>query len=260
MKMLVLLAAAASAAAFFPLKATASSGGPLILNVSGTIMVQESYTNYTSTETNINTITTFSFNQKYIYNLISNSVASTNFPFLLRTNMPPDGYIAFDPTNAFNENVTNGDYYSSGVFYVTNKAGFSYKLNGFDSHGDFYSYIELNDDDVGFYNNFYGAFKGSESTKTQIGTYAETETADLFIHDNPYAYDAGDHPNVILNNETAIEIRSTLKATLVYEGPYTVLSNDRDVSTGGGTGSAVIGAFADGVDATVSSGHFSLLP
>lgn len=259
MKALAVLTVAVMAAVFVPAKAAASSGGPLILNVSGTIVLQaDDGTNHTTTKTNIYTTSTMSFNEKYIYNMISNAVASTNYIYLPPQNLPSDGYIVFSPTNsAINQNVYEADYYSQGLFYVTNKEGYSFNLNGYDTNGDYYSYIELDNDDCGFYNNLYGEYSGSEPVKTGIGTYTETEASILYVHDNPYAFDDADQPSELFDNANAIEIRSTMKASWQGVGGDNALNNTSDVSTGSGTGSAKID-YNDG--ATLSSGHVSLLP
>jgi hypothetical protein len=262
MKTLVLLSAVALAAVFLPGKAAAASVGPLILNASGTIVLQKTMDNHTSSQTNIDTTSTLSFNEKYIYNIVSNAVASTNFPYLTPTNLPADGYIAFAPTNgALNKDVAAGDYYSMGLFYVTNKSGFHFPLSGYDHETNYYSYVELDDDDVGFFDNFLGAYSGSESPKTRIGTYTETEASVLYIHDDPYDFDDGDNPDVVLglDNFNAIEIRSTLKAVWLIEGPDIdlELANTSDASSGGATGSADINGQED---AAVTSGHVSLSP
>lgn len=256
-----MLSAVVLAATFIPVKATAKSG-PLVLNASGTIVIQEDDGTSTSTKTNIYTTTTLSFNEKYIYNLISNAVASTSNPNLTSAQLPADGYIVFDPTNGFANGTVAGQgiyysgglFYEEGLFYVTNKEGFFYPLNGFDETNGYYSFIELDNDDFGFYNYMYGEYSGSEPTKTAVGTYSETEASVLYIHDNPYAIDDADQPGVLYRNYNAIEIRSAMKASWLDNGDNNVLNNS-DVSIGSGSGNARI----DGNDeSTVSSGHVTL--
>jgi hypothetical protein len=99
---------------------------PLILTVKGTV-------EYQKTEgTDEGSMATYSLNEKTVYLLVSNYVANAaNYSFtnIAGTNLPADGYIAFD---------ANWD-----SFYVTNKAGFYYPLRGFDANGQIYSWIEL---------------------------------------------------------------------------------------------------------------------
>jgi hypothetical protein len=188
--------------------------------------------------------------------MISNAVASTGHPQLPSKHLPADGYIIFDSTGDSISGTAGGDDYVGGVFYVTNKSGFFYRLSGPDATNNYYSYVELDSDDFGFNDNFWGAYSGYEPTKTDLGTYSETELSLLYIHDNPYAFDDGDNPSEVFNNENAIEIRSTMTASWQGIGKQ-FESNNRDVSTGSGTGSAVIN-YND--EATMASGHVSLLP
>jgi hypothetical protein len=256
MKALAIFTVAAMVAFFDPAKVGAKTG-PLILTASGTIALGAINASSTSTKTNIYTVSTLSFNEKYIYNMVSNAAASTSYPSLTPTHLPADGYIAFDPNGSdLQENVFEEDYYAQGLFYVTNKSGFYFPLSGFDTTNGYYSYIELDNDDFGFYNNFYGEFSGSEPTKTLAGTYTETEASVFYVHSNPYAFDDGDEPSVVFNNVNAIEIHSAMKASWQYFGAEQ-LTNNSDASIGSGNGSAQIN---NNEGATVTSGKVSLSP
>src|ERR1700761_623174 len=130
MKKFVILAVVAVMAALFVPATAMAKIGPLKLSASGTILLQGSGATFTSSKTNIESTSTFSFNEKYIYNVISNAVARTNYPYLTPTHLPADGYIAFDATNgAIQDNVDGSDFYYQGLFYVTNKEGFYLPLN-----------------------------------------------------------------------------------------------------------------------------------
>jgi hypothetical protein len=262
MKRLIILAAMAATVVLLPSKAAATAN-PLLLNltVSGTVEVwTNSYLFSTNkTETNITSSVNVSFNNKYIYNLISNSVAGaygelgTN---LTPTNLPANGYIAFNVVNADNPEYPYNA--GSGTFYVTNKSGFFYRLSGYDAGTNYYSFIELDDDDFDFYDNFYGAYVGAENDKTSKGTYTEMEPSAFYVHDDPYSYDDGDQPSTVFSNKWAIEIRSNIKAIwTTTNGPYGVPASQSDSSTGSGCGTAMINA---NDNTAVTSGKITLVP
>jgi len=263
MKRLIILAAMAATAVLLPGKAAATAN-PLLLNltVSGTVEVWTNEYNQgtNKTEIDIASSTTVSFNTKYIYNLISNAVANaygeigTN---LTPTNLPANGYIAFNVTNVDNPGYpVNGD---SGTFYVTNKTGFYFPLSGRDATNGYYSFIEFDDDDFDFYDNFYGAYKGSSSNKFPYkGSYTENEPSVFYVHDNPYSYDDGDYPYIVFDNVIAIEIRSNIKAIWNNtNGIYGTPISQSDASTGSGCGTAMIN---DNYNTAVTSGKITLSP
>ena len=164
-----------------------------------------------------------SFNNKYIYNIISNAVAnagsySTN---LASTNLPPDGYVGFNPTGSDGE--------VEGFFYVTNKSGFYLPLSGLDATNGYYSWIELdtkapisaiggyNYTDIGFGSNFNETYHSTYGQKSGNGDVSVTATALLFIHDNPYVFDDADDPQQYNSQNTGIEIRGIMKINQVYK-------------------------------------------
>ncbi len=204
------------------------------LTVTGSAMVQSTAGPLKATTSSL------SFNNKQIYNIISNAVANVTQQWstvISPTTLPANGYIAFNPD-------TN-DGTVQGVFYVTNKAGFYFPLSGYDQNDQYYSWIELDTQNSYFeYNqtplafgwvNFFvgdgGPFNGVAAFSINskgAGTETETSTALLYIHDDPYSYDDADNPNIFWNNfmpqgegddqdgynGNAVEIRGVLAATL----------------------------------------------
>lgn len=220
-----------------------TSKADLVLNVSATGQFQKAY--YPGS--NVATTVTLAINNKYIYNIISNAVANTGYwainDCIAPTNLPANGYIAYNPTNY------DGTVY--GVFYVTNKSGFYYPLSGTDTNGQYYSWIEL--DSQNFYysyrnDNYYadiypgwGGFNGVNSynvnSKTN-GTEIATSTALFYVHDDPYCYNDTQSPPVIWgnpgqgngddingNNANAIEVRGILTATLALNSASATVSS-----------------------------------
>jgi hypothetical protein len=256
MKKLIILAAMAAVAVLLPGK-TVAAINPLLINltVSGTLEV-ETYTVFTNkTEINLDTSSAITFNNKYVYNLISNAVANayTNLgPKLTPTNLPANGYIAFN-INGMDDAANEGQ----GTFYVTNKSGFYFPLSGYDATNNYYSFIELDDNEFDFYNDFWDAENGGESDKTGKATYIEMEPSDFYVHDNPYSYDDADNPFMVYSNYMAIEIRSNLKATWYSTNNTENLTGYTATSTGGGCGNAVI---EGDHRAAVITGKITLLP
>jgi len=256
MKKLIVLAALATTALLLPGKAAAAN--PLLLNltVSGTVEVWTNSFTSNETEYGINISGAMSFNNKYIYALISNAVANaygnlgTN---LTSTNLPADGYIAFNVNGADNPGYPDGG--SRGTFYVTNKSGLFYLLSGWDKTNGYYSFIELDNANLDFSDNFGGSSSGGYRYKTNKGTYTVMGPSVFYVHDNPYQYDDGDYPGVIFNNYTAIEIRSNLKAEWSYTN--LTLTAFRVGSTGGGCGTAEING---NNNAGVTTGKVTLSP
>jgi len=219
-----------------------------VLTVSGTAVIQK--TNYeNSSSVFIGTTASSSFNNKQVYNLISNAVAnasSASFGAISSAILPANGYIAF--------NAQSFDGQVSGIFYVTNKTGFFYQLSGTDGNGNYYSWIELDTQnnnslgnlaDFGWGNtNIVGAFPVSEapfngvatinaSDITGSGKETDTSTGLLYIHDDPYAYDDADDPDIFWSNNllgqglgndffgsnfNALEIRGIVTTSATYKG------------------------------------------
>lgn len=217
--------------------AVLTSKADLVLNASATAQFQKAY----NAGSNVATTVTIAINNKYIYSFISNAVANTGYwaknRCIAPTNLPPNGYIAYNPTNF------DGSVY--GVFYVTNKGGFYYQLSGTDTNGQYYSWIEL--DSQNYYysyrnDNYYAdiypgwigvngtSFNGVNSynvnSKTN-GTEIATSTAIFYVHDDPYCYNDTQSPLVIWGNPgqggrddindynaNAIEVKGLLTATL----------------------------------------------
>jgi hypothetical protein len=187
MKSFAVLAALAVSAAFVPFKAPAKD---FVLNVSGTIKLQNQDT---ATK---GTIATVSFNEKSLYALITNALASGTY--IPATNMPANGYIAYSTNadTAFPETGYNG------IFYVTNKSGFYYQLSGLDTSD---------------------AYNGSGSG---------VSTAVLYVHDDPYSYNDADNPDELLNNSNAIEIRGIATIPLKFAAGVNIISSFSLTGTG----------------------------
>lgn len=257
MKKFILLIAM-MAAALVPLTGMAGVGGGYILNASGSVKIQGDET------TNKAVVTSLSFNEKYIYTLISNALANasgTLGPNLTPVIVPTDGYIASD---------------AYGDFYVTNKTGSYYPLSGEDAVSNYYSFIELDtylffgdtfpssDYDLGYGEDASDLVSYSLS-KTGAGSGIATSTAVLYIHDAPYAYDDFDDPdNFFLGNqsslseenENAIEIRGVLTAQLKYPGANTTPAITSYSITGSGN-ALINGAYYLGIE---TSGKATLAP
>ncbi len=226
----------AAAIALLAAKASAATNPPTqftILSVSGTASFE--YTNYDKldkkgtnvVDTNIVYVAkSMAFNNKTIYSIISNAVANaTNYSAnLISTNVPPDGYIAFNP------NYDGGPEDGGGFFYVTNKSGFFLPLSGVGAHDTYYSFIELDTyipayGEVGFGNNFDDSYNSAEDFKTGNGSLTAMATGLLYIHDDPLSFDDSDNTYEVFNNNTAIEIRGILKLSLtVKDGNITANS------------------------------------
>src|SRR3984957_12596630 len=167
--------------AIVTVKAVASSPFA-IFNISGTAQFDK--TNYFKGNQNIATTMTESINNKLIYNVISNAVGSlTNG---LATNLPANGYIAFEPWQN-DGNVT-------GYFFVTNKTGFFFQLSGFDTNNNYYSLMELDSYDSFAQEMGFGDLGMNDVNNTSSfnvneingsGSIKDTETALLYIHSNP---------------------------------------------------------------------------
>jgi hypothetical protein len=254
MKKLAVLAAVALSAAFISFQAPAKD---LVLNVSGTIK----YQNVNATETK-EIVSSLSFNERTIYYIVTNALAgnaigtngSTLGAFIAPTNMPANGYIAFNPYN------TNADGITTGTFYVTNKAGFYYALSGLDTDGQYYSFIEL-DTFVAAGNNgidtdYGNLFSAVASSSVTSGT--GTSIGEFYVHDDPYALDDADYPDIIFGdfggqvNMNSIEIRGLVTAPFKFPGTVPTLSSLSLT----GNGNCVFEGTAFTV--LVSSGHVSL--
>jgi hypothetical protein len=208
----------------------ASAG--LALSVGGTTVLQKTQQQFKATTGD------YTINNKIIYTIISNALwyASANSAGAITpTNVPPNGYIAFNPIGYDGE--------VQGTFYVTNKSGFYCPLSGFDANTNYYSFAELDSQDdyntnyagfefgfVNFVTNgapFNGPTAYNISTKG-TGTETDQSTALLYIHDDGYSYDDADYPwvyfsNYLMNggtndlltyNYNVVEIRGIIKATL----------------------------------------------
>lgn len=260
MKKLAIFAAVALSAAFTPFKAPAQN---LILNVSGTIKEQGEDTALKGT------LISMSLNEKSVYALITNAVAGNDGLGILGTNitpvtLPADGYIAFST------NLDAGGY--PGTFYVTNKAGFHYPLSNLDATNGYYSFIELDTyvyfgDDLGFDVDFGSPFSDiasdNLSSSTGNGSGTGVSTGVLYIHDNPYAYDDADNPDILAGyylgysypeNNNAIEIRGIVTTPLKFTAGVQRMSSFSLT----GTGNAMLDG--DEFSSLVSSGHMTLVP
>lgn len=213
--------------------ALVNSKAALIMSATGNAEVQKFFDGGAKTATTA----TLSFNNKFVYRVVSNAVANVatwavaNIP---PVTLPADGYIAFNPTLR--------DGMVQGIFYVTNKSGFYHPLSGFDSTGAYYSWMELDSENeqygygAGGYFQFgwidqnvpFTYFSGLASyhlNSQGIGTQTETSTAVLYIHDNPYSYNDPGNPDTFFNNLTAIEIHGILTATLATDDNWTTMTS-----------------------------------
>jgi len=213
---------------------------PLNLNASGTICLLK--TNYqkevksggvTNTE-EYYVSTTKSFNNAFIYDMISNAVAEGQVDGVPATHLPANGYIAFN----LQGNNNPPDDFSEGTFYVTNKSGLYYPLSGEDASSSYYSYIERDGFEADFSDNFGGVINGSENEDTDTSSVSATETTLFYVHDNPYAYDDADYPYEYQDNNNAIEIRTTLKESASTKNE--IVKSLTISSTGGATGNVII--------------------
>ena len=229
-----------------------------VFNISGTALFNK--TNYVQGAKQVATTTTFSFNNKTIYNVISNAVANaTNYDkAIITTNLPANGYIAYNffATNNANFNPYDSISYSQvmGVFYVTNKTGFYYPLSGLDTNGNYYSFMELDTYDaeygqLGFGNDFDADF--SYSVNNGNGSETDTDTALLYINDDPVLFDDADFPDSYYNNNNSIEVRGILKLSLSVKN----LLISKGSASLSGTGNTEISSQAEGM---VTSGTMRL--
>ncbi len=206
----ILSLAVSVAMAFVAGKAMGGTVNPYlyVVNISGTADLQKTVGD------NKATVGSYSINDKLIYGIITNALinASANSDgAIASTNPPPNSYIAFNPTG--------GDGEVTGVFYVTNKNGFSCPLSGFDSTGtNYYSFMELDtwhstypspyeapyyDFQFGFTGDYAPAFGGVSAWSVNnagTGSQSDRVTAVLYVHDDPYAYDDADTPIIWLQN------------------------------------------------------------
>jgi hypothetical protein len=250
---ILLVACLAWLAASVANQAMAASGE---ITISAT--VKEQNTNSATKDTDTSKITTLSWSDSKIYNLISNAVvnASTNGTGILSSNVPANGYIVFNP------NLNDGTV--SGAFYVTNKSGFYLPLSGTDTNGNYYSFIELDayladsDDtnnavglvNLGFNDNFNGVESGTFDSTTGNGTQNVTSTALLYVHDNPYSYNDGNNADEYYSNNNAFEIRGIAQIDLTFKDGAV---KDWSLSLNG-TGNAVVN---NNQNAVVTTGHLS---
>jgi hypothetical protein len=197
-----------------------------------------------------------------ITNALANASADSNGA-LNSTNVPANAYIAFDPVDS-----DEGPEVGVGYFYVTNKSGFFLPLSGLDANDNYYSYIELDSQnqlyqnqgfELGFVNTEVNnaPFEGVASYNVNgsgTGTENDHSSALLYIHDDPYAYDAADSPSIFQSNyllqgggddttanpansnANAIEIWGALKATIKMQAGNTT---SQTYSFSGGSGNMI---------------------
>jgi hypothetical protein len=226
MKKLAILAAVAAVAALVPIKALAGSSPGLILNVSASVKSQS--INTTGFK---GSIVSSSFSEKNLYTLVSNALAGSSGALLglAPTNLPANGYIAFNP------GTNDGNVF--GFFYVTNKSGLYWPLSGLDTNGQYYSFAELdtyilfgnpvnNNTYINFgFGDYCSDIASYNLNSATNGSVSTTSYGLLYVHDNPYAYDDLDNPDyffqgtssyygVDLNNTNAIEIRGIVTGSL----------------------------------------------
>ena len=239
MKKLILFSVIAARLAFSGDKAMASLGANWTFSVSGTAVFE--HTNYVVGTNEVFTTVTKVFNNKTIYNLISNAVANAGIG--LAANLPANGYIVFNP---------GSDNTVYGYFYVTNKSGFYYQLSGFapvtfGGHPLYYSFIELDSYDwglggsLGFGNSADQNYisRESYSSGTGNGLYNGTDVAELYIHSNPNDFDIIDNTSGYNNDgQNTLVIYGILKLDLTIKDNELIghaRLNDNEPSSGHGT-------------------------
>ncbi|MGH7939456.1 MAG: hypothetical protein ACREFR_00100, partial [Limisphaerales bacterium] len=196
-----------------------------------------------------------SFGNAQLYLLVSNAVAEGNVYEVPATNLPADGYIAFNSEGT--AAVDNGPYDTIyGTFYVTNKTGLYYPLQGFDGSGQFYSYMELDSEEVGFDNIFEDdIYSENYNDHTGTGSYIETAPMLLYFNDDPYYYDGADNPmNFNYYDNDSVELHAVLRSNYTYQDG--VLTHESLSSVGGATGDANI----DDNYGVIINAHVSLVP
>jgi hypothetical protein len=207
-------AAVAGAMIFAASKAAAvqvaSSPKPFVISAT----IKAFGTNYftgTGNSVEIQTITTKSFSTKDAFLLISNAVASTNNTTGHRTNFPAGSYLVFDQNrlNAYTNFEVAGE--GSGTFYVTNRNGYYYQLDGYDAATNYYSFAELDSYSDGFGVIFNEVFSYKNNHNNNTGSETDFDTAIVYIHDNPYSFDIADHSSVVFVNNYAIVIGGILQ-------------------------------------------------
>jgi hypothetical protein len=233
----------------------------LTLNASGTIdLVKTNITKYVyvKSEAESNGVMTVigtmkSFNNAFIYQIISNAVAEGQVDGVPATNLPANGFIAFN----LEKNDSGSNNFEAGTFYVTNKfVGWSYALSGHDAGGSYYSYIELDSYQIDFDQNFNDVETGSltenEDSEPISAAVTETGMSLFYVHDNPYAYDDADSPRNYENNDNAIEIRCNIQASIGLKNSTaaTVIIS----STGGAVGNVML----NDEDCVLTAGKVSL--
>jgi hypothetical protein len=238
----------------------------LVLNVSGSAVVQKSFSPGTAASTG-----TYSFSEKTVFFIITNALANAataSGGALTNVTVPAGSYIAFDPNDS-----DNGPEQGAGFFYITNKAGFYLPLSGFDANDQYYSYIELDTQnqlfeyqgfEFGFVNDiqngapFEGVSAYNISSKGS-GTETDRSTSLLYIHDDPYSYDDADNTYIYFantydqsnsdavgHNSYAIEIRGLIKGTLKFaSGNFTGQSYSQ-TGTGNFINQNIPNGFANG--------------
>lgn len=233
---LLLTAALTATVSLVAGKALATTGE---VTISGKILTQKAATDKKNVLTS--DIVTVDLKNSLVYSLISNAVKNvgTNGTGLSSTNLPANGYIAFNPSGS--------DGTVGGTFYVTNKTGFYYPLSGLDTNDNYYSFIELdaynNDSDntagqlnFGFSGNFNGVESGNFNTSTSDGTISVDSSAVFYFHDNPYSFNGGDNANIYYSNNNAIEIQGVAEIKVTYKA-----GNITDWTLSlSGTGNAVV--------------------
>ncbi len=217
-----------------------NASADLILSVSGTAVVQKTHESFKATTGS------YTINNKVVYTIVSNALnyaSAVSFGAIPSTNVPANGYIAFNPNG-----YDGGPEFGNGFFYVTNKTGFYCPLSGFDTNDNYYSFAELdsqstynvytnNGNSLGFIFGFVDSvtngapFNGPSAYSVNAngnGTEAGQSTALLYIHDDGYSYDDADYPwaywsnylmrggtnDLLTFNDNVVEIRGIMKATL----------------------------------------------
>ncbi|MGH7941220.1 MAG: hypothetical protein ACREE6_18510 [Limisphaerales bacterium] len=230
------------------------------LNISGTMELQKTNeTKIVKSGTNydyvyVGVIESKSFGNAQLYLLVSNAVAADYGDYAPATNLPADGYIAFN--SAASAVVDNSSYNTIyGTLYVTNKSGFYYPLQG-TYNGAFYSYLELDYEYYGFDDLFDNdIYAGTYNEDTSTGTYTETGPMYLYFNDDPYYYDGADNPmNFNDFDNDSVELHAVLHDSQTYRDD--VLTHESLSSFGGATGDAYI----DDNYGIIINAHVSLVP
>jgi hypothetical protein len=205
---ILMCAMAVGAMIFAAGKVSATLG---VVNVSGTALTETD--SNPSSGIYVGKVTKKSFKTKDILSLLADATTNTWF-----TDKKSELVYDLDAYNADATTAYNSDIDVYGIFYVTNTSTHAvFRLDGVNGSSDYWSYVEFdsyngnNDFVLGFGNdpslgeNSVTSYK--ENDTTGKGSSKTTQSALLYIHDNPSRFDITDNPGEIFSNDNALIIR-----------------------------------------------------